>query len=718
MNSDLLDQLNPEQKKAAMHYEGPLLIIAGAGSGKTRVITHRIGYLIEHYRVSPHNILAVTFTNKAASEMKERVEKLVGPLAEFISVSTFHSFCARLLRIEGEHIGLKKGFTIYDADDQQKLAKRVLEELNLDQKRFPEKMMLSLVSGAKNTLVLPEEYPSENFSESKTKEFYSLYQKKLAESNAVDFDDLILKVVLLLRKNPDILTKYQNRYKFIMVDEYQDTNHAQYILVSLLAKAHSNICVVGDDDQSIYSWRNADIRNILEFEEDFPNAQVIKLEQNYRSSSNILDAANTIIANNINRKKKKLWTANQEGEKVRVYKAATERDEAQFIVGEINELQKAGFHLKDIAILYRMNSQSRVLEEAFLANSLPHIIYGGMRFYERAEIKDTLAYLRLIANPYDSVCLNRVINVPKRGIGPVTIERIETAHSGWGGSYLDTLLKAKAIPGLGVKLKPITEFAELWHFLTARATEGKITELVELIWRKTGYLEQLEKENTDESLARVDNLKEFLSVTKSYEERAGMEATLTGFLEEISLIADIDSYSDVTDALTLMTIHSAKGLEFPVVFITGLEEGIFPTSRSVFEESLLEEERRLCYVAITRAEKLCYLTYAETRFLWGQTSFNSVSRFVEELPDNTEDWSPLARRQGNNLKPNVSAPNDKNLNNYTELACGDKVTHDKFGQGIVVEIKGNGSNQEVVVVFNSAGIKRLLLEYAHLKKLS
>lgn len=717
MTNDLLNELNPEQKQAVQHFEGPLLIIAGAGSGKTRVITHRIAYLIEHYGISPYNILAVTFTNKAASEMKERVENLVGPNAKFISVSTFHSFCARLLRIEGEHIGITRSFSIYDTDDQQKLAKKICHELNLDDKKFSEKMLLGLVSAAKNTLILPEQYPTDSYTETIVKDFYTLYQKRLLESNAVDFDDLILKTVILFQKRPDILEKYQRRYQFIMVDEYQDTNHAQYVLVSLLAKKHRNLCVVGDDDQSIYSWRNADIRNILEFEKDFPNTTVIKLEKNYRSTNNILQAANTIINNNINRKPKTLWTDNPEGEKVQLFKASTERDEALFIVNEVNKLLEKGFRLKDMAILYRMNSQSRVLEEALLANNIPYIIYGGIRFYERAEIKDTLAYLRLLENPYDSVCLTRVINTPKRGIGPATLEKIENAHRNWGGSYLDTLLRAKSIPNLGSKIAAISDFAQLWHYLSTKAADGNITQLVEAIWEKTGYMDKLKQENTEESLSRLDNLKEFLSVTRSYEDRAGSETSLSGFLEEIALVSDIDRYSDTQDAISLMTIHAAKGLEFPVVFITGLEEGIFPLSRSLYDETLLEEERRLCYVAITRAKSVCYLTYAETRFLWGQTSFNSPSRFVEELPENVENLSLNIKQKRQPLEP--SSVNSKLNHSQTPiLKSGDKVLHDKFGQGMVVEIKGHGSNEEVVVVFQSVGIKRLLLEYAKLEKLN
>lgn len=718
----LLKNLNPEQKLAAMHREGPLLIIAGAGSGKTRVITHRIAYLIEHHRVPPINILAVTFTNKAASEMKDRVETLVGPMAQFISVSTFHSFCARLLRIEGEHIGLKKGFTIYDSNDQESLAKRVIAELNLDAKRFPEKMMLSAVSAAKNSLILPEEYPTDSFTEEKIQQFYSLYQNKLSQSNAVDFDDLILKTVVLFKRHQDVLKKYQNRYQYIMVDEYQDTNHAQYILIALLAASHKNLCVVGDDDQSIYSWRNADIRNILDFEKDFPNALTIKLEQNYRSTTSILDAANTIIANNLNRKPKKLWTKNPEGEKLQLYRASDERDESQFIANKITDLVEKGVRLQDIAILYRLNSQSRVIEEVLLKNNLPHVIYGGIRFYERMEIKDTLAYLRLLANPYDSVCLNRVINVPKRGIGPATMEKIENAHRTLGGSYLDTLLHARQIPGLGVKTKAISEFAEIWYYLTNFVSSNQITELVEKIWNKTGYMENLEREGTDEALGRIDNLKEFLSVTKSYEERLGADANLAGFLEEIALITDIDRYSDSNDSISLMTIHSAKGLEFPVVFITGLEEGLFPSSRSLYDEDQIEEERRLCYVAITRAQKICYLTYAETRFLWGKTSYNNVSRFIDELPNHLEEINSrqtIYKRESYSFQ--TSSPATSNRNSEKELLpqfkSGDKVLHDKFGQGIVIEVKGEGSSQEVTVAFNSLGLKKLLLEYAKLEKI-
>jgi len=714
VNSELLlKNLNPEQQKAVQHHSGPLLIIAGAGSGKTRVITHRIAYLIDHYRVKPMNILAVTFTNKAASQMQERVADLVGPVADFITISTFHSFCARLLRIEGEHIGLKRGFTIYDATDSENLAKKVLSELNLDPKRFSEKMMLSAVSASKNNLILPEDYPEDSFSEEKIKQFYASYQKKLKESNAVDFDDLIMQTVVLFKRHPNILEKYQKRFQYILVDEYQDTNHTQYILVALLAASHKNICVVGDDDQSIYSWRNADIRNILEFEKDFPNTTTIKLEQNYRSTSSILEAANNIIAHNLNRKAKSLWTENPKGEKIQVYQADSERDEAQFITNEINQLIKKGVRLKDIAVLYRMNSQSRVLEEVFLTNKLPHIIYGGTRFYDRAEIKDTLAYLRLIANPYDTISFNRAINTPKRGIGPVTIAKIEDAKENFGVNYLDTLLRATSIPNLGSKLKVISEFARLWYYFTTYQEGHTITEIVESIWDKTEYMKILENEGTDEALARIDNLKEFLSVTKSYDERTDNMGSLNGFLEEISLITDIDRYSDTSDAISLMTVHSAKGLEFPVVFVTGLEEGLFPSSRALYDESQIEEERRLCYVAITRAMKLCYLSYAETRFLWGQTSYNRISRFIEELPEEINNLSRKAARvtkSANQVATSFSSP-------LPELRSGDKVLHGKFGKGIVIEVKGAGKSQEVTVVFDGCGLKKLMLEYAKLTKI-
>ncbi len=709
MNSELLlKNLNPQQQQAVQHHTGPLLIIAGAGSGKTRVITHRIAYLIAHYKVKPMNILAVTFTNKAASEMQDRVKGLIGPVADFVTISTFHSFCARLLRIEGEHIGIKRGFTIYDANDSENLAKKVLSELNLDPKRFPEKMMLGAVSTAKNNLILPEDYPEDSFTEEKIKQFYKLYQSKLRESNAVDFDDLIVQTVLLFKKHPEILKKYQDRYQYIMVDEYQDTNHTQYILVALLAADHKNICVVGDDDQSIYSWRDADIRNILEFEKDFPNTTTIKLEQNYRSTCRILEAANSVISHNLNRKPKTLWTENPKGEKVIVYRAASERHEAQFIADEIKRLTKKGVRLKDIAILYRMNSQSRVIEEVFLNNNLPHVIYGGIRFYDRAEIKDTLAYLRLIANPYDTISFNRAINTPRRGIGPATIAKIEQSKEMLGLSYLDTLLQAKSIPGLGGKLKVLTEFAENWYHLTATQDQLTITELVESIWKTSGYMEMLENEGTDEALSRIDNLKEFLSVTKSYDERAKDQGSLNGFLEEISLISDIDRYSDESNAVSFMTIHSAKGLEFPVVFVTGLEEGLFPSSRSLYDEHQMEEERRLCYVAITRAMHLCYLTHAETRFLWGQTSYNMPSRFLSELPDEADDSD--TEKAAVSVKTNSGQPSP-------DLKSGDKVVHEKFGKGIVIEVKGEGASREAAVVFDSSGLKKLLLEYAKLKKI-
>jgi len=745
-----LQDLNPVQREAVESGEGPLLILAGAGSGKTRVLTYRIAHLIAK-GVEPWNILAITFTNKAAKEMRDRVLALVGSEGEGLWVATFHATCVRILRREIHKLpGYTRSFVIYDAADQLTLIKEVLRELNLDEKKFVPRAVLGTISDAKNKLtdVASFKAAAADYFQERAAEAYSLYQRKLAANNALDFDDIIMLTVKLFRECPEVLRSYQEKFRYILVDEYQDTNHAQYTLINLLAARYRNLSVVGDDDQSVYGWRGADIQNILDFERDYPEAKVLKLEQNYRSTRKILQAANKVVSHNFNRKGKALWTENNEGDQIVLYKAANEHDEARYVTEQIRNLgDSEGRRYSDFAVLYRTNAQSRVLEEHLMKEGIPYKIYSGIKFYERLEIKDILAYLRLIHNPADRVSFSRVINVPKRGIGKGTLDKILEYAEEQEMPVLKALSEAAYIPGLGAKaVASLTSFYELILRFQGEAQKGiTLTELTEMILNDTGYLAVLRNENTVEAQARIENLNEFLSVTAEYDQ--DLEAYLEdsdlgeeenmlivgGFLEQVSLVAEIDNYDEAEDAVKLMTMHSAKGLEFPVVFAVGLEDGIFPSSRSILEQFLLEEERRLCYVTITRAKEKLYLTYAEQRMLYGHIQDSLPSRFLKEIPEDLLAQESLPREvlgRGFGLAGSTrsfvrtfgsgGSWRDKgSLVVSTEgerYQVGDKVRHQKFGNGIVMAVKGEGNQAEITVVFQGE-VKKLLAEYAKLEKL-
>lgn len=633
---DYIEKLNKEQREAVLQTEGPVLILAGAGSGKTRVLTYRIAYLIEEKSVYPSNILAITFTNKAAKEMRERVQSLIG-CSENMWISTFHSACVRILRKNVDSLrDYKKNFIIYDSKDQEALVKECLKELNLNEKNFPFRTVSAEISGAKDMLLTPDKYYDRNMHDMRKRklaDIYKLYQKKLQKNNAMDFDDILYRTVELFELNPDILQYYQNKFKYIMVDEYQDTNFSQYTLIRLLAKQHKNLCVVGDDDQSIYSWRGADIGNILNFEKDFPGAKVVKLEQNYRSTQVILDAANSVIRNNFARKNKKLWTENGEGRSIVFHSAMDEWGEANFIMGEVERMiAQENREMGDFAILYRTNAQSRVLEEACMSYGVPYRIVGGFKFYDRKEVKNIIAYLRVIQNPDEDLSLKRIINIPKRGIGNTTLDAITEYARNTGDSLFGALLEADSIVGVSTKArKGIKEFVRIMSDLMGIAETEQVSKLVKEVLERTGYLDELEKDEDEESQTRAENIKELLSATLEFEAK-NENATLPDFLEQMALMSDIDAIEDGKSALTMMTLHSAKGLEYPFVFISGMEEGVFPSQRSYFEEKQMEEERRLMYVGITRAEERLYLTAAFERTLFGNTTYNTVSQFVKEIP--------------------------------------------------------------------------------------
>jgi len=633
--------LNPMQMEAVEHTEGPLLILAGAGSGKTRVLTHRIASLIRDKGVNPWNIMAITFTNKAAGEMRERVDKIVGYGSERIWVSTFHSSCVRILRRHAERLGYANNFAIYDTSDSKNLIKQVLKEMNLDEKRFPLPAIISHISNAKNALLLPDAYAREasGYYEQQVAKIYDAYQKKLQANNAVDFDDLLLLALRLLQENPAVREKYQRKFDYLMVDEYQDTNHAQYLLTKLLAAGHRNICVVGDADQSIYGWRGADIQNILDFEKDYPDAKLVKLEQNYRSTQVILDAANAVIDNNSGRKPKNLWTANGNGSEIVYYQANDERDEARYVIENMQKLQlNEGAKLGDMAVLYRTNAQSRVFEEMLIKSGIAYTMVGGTKFYERKEIKDALAYLRLLYNPHDSLSLLRIINVPRRGIGDATMARLQEYANASGQSLFEVVTNAADVPGLARRFaNKLDELSGLLFELMGEAADVPVKQLLDDVLLKTGYLEELQNSKDPQDESRVENLKEMLSVTEEFAvkcERNGEEPTLENFLADVALVADIDDAELGEEAVTLMTLHSAKGLEFPNVFLVGMEEGIFPHSRTLMDENEIEEERRLCYVGITRAEKHLFLSNARTRTIYGRTQYYTPSRFLQEVPRN------------------------------------------------------------------------------------
>lgn len=724
----LTEHLNKPQAEAVEHYAGPLLILAGAGSGKTRVLTHRIGYLIKEKGVAPYSILAITFTNKAAGEMKERVNNLIGHQAEAMWICTFHSACVRILRKEIGRLGYDSNFVIYDSADQQTLIKQCLKELNIDDKRYPPRAVGAGISQAKNKLMDPKAYDDKayDYYQQTVSKVYKLYQAKLHTNNAVDFDDLIMKTVALFEQDAEVLEYYQNRFRYILVDEYQDTNHAQYRLVKMLAARHRNLCVVGDDDQSVYGFRGADIQNILDFERDYPEVKVIRLEQNYRSTKNILEAANEVISNNCGRKQKRLWTENPGGSLISLFTAQDERHEGYYVAQKIvegHDWHDRNYH--DFAVLYRTNAQSRVIEEIFMKNNVPYTIVGGLRFYERKEIKDVLAYLKVISNPVDGVSLQRVINVPRRGIGDTSLGKIAEYAREHALSLYDAMGCGQAIPGLTARVtKPIAEFVSLIEELRGRKDELPITALAAEILEKSGYQKELENEKSIEAETRIENLKEFLTVTAEYD-RSSAEGSLEDFLTGVSLVADIDNLDDHSDVVVLMTLHSAKGLEFPVVFMIGMEDGIFPHSRSIMEAAELEEERRLCYVGITRAREELHLLNAGQRTLYGNYMHNPPSRFVREIPDTLLNQAGAAGRDtGGAAERTAAARMGGNSVAQTAAAgtigsycLGDKVEHGKWGQGVIVSVKGDGGDAEISVAFPNIGIKTLVAKYAPLQKL-
>ncbi|TDK56165.1 DNA helicase PcrA [Bacillus salipaludis] len=742
LSEKLLNGLNPEQQSAVKCTDGPLLLMAGAGSGKTRVLTHRIAYLIVEKRVNPYNILAITFTNKAAREMKERIGKVMGGAAEEIWISTFHSMCVRILRRDIDRIGFNRNFTILDTTDQQSVIKGILKDKNIDPKKFDPRAMLGAISSAKNELIDPEEYSKTagGYFDQVVSDVYEEYQKRLRKNQALDFDDLIMMTIQLFRRVPDVLEYYQRKFQYIHVDEYQDTNKAQYLLVKLLAMRFKNLCVVGDSDQSIYRWRGADIANILSFEKDYPNATVILLEQNYRSTKRILLAANKVIENNLNRKAKNLWTENPEGNKLMYYRADSEQSEAQFVAGKIKELTRDGKHkLSEIAILYRTNAQSRVMEEVLLKSNIEYSIVGGTKFYDRKEIKDMLAYLRLISNPDDDISLRRIINVPKRGIGSSSVDKIADFAAMHGLSLYQALDSIELI-GLSPKItKAARDFRDFIRNYTQMQEFLSVTELVEEILEKSGYREMLKAEKSLEAQSRLENLDELLSVTKNFED-VSEDKSLVAFLTDLALVADIDSMDEEVekaDSIVLMTLHSAKGLEFPVVFLIGMEEGVFPHSRSLMEEAEMEEERRLAYVGITRAEQSLFLTNAQMRTLFGRTNMNPASRFIKEIPEDLlEDAVPKAGKsstfgsRGGSFagsgtgfgapaarKPVMRPVAATTGGDQVGWKVGDKAEHGKWGIGTVVSVKGEGEGTELDIAFPSpTGIKRLLAKFAPIKK--
>ncbi|BBD89603.1 DNA helicase PcrA [Staphylococcus caprae] len=726
MNS-LVKNMNTEQSEAVRTTEGPLLIMAGAGSGKTRVLTHRIAYLLDEKDVSPYNILAITFTNKAAKEMKQRVEQLVGEEAQVIWMSTFHSMCVRILRRDADRIGIERNFTIIDPTDQKSVIKDVLKNENIDSKRFEPRMFIGAISNLKNELKTPEDAQKEanDFHSQMVATVYKGYQRQLSRNEALDFDDLIMTTINLFERVPDALEYYQNKFQYIHVDEYQDTNKAQYTLVKLLASKFKNLCVVGDSDQSIYGWRGADIQNILSFEEDYPEAKTIFLEQNYRSTKNILNAANEVIKNNSERKPKGLWTANTGGDKIQYYEAMTERDEAEYVVREIMKHQRNGKKYSDMAILYRTNAQSRVLEETFMKSNIPYTMVGGQKFYDRKEIKDLLSYLRVIANSNDDISLQRIINVPKRGIGPSSVEKIQTYAVQNQISMFDALGEVDFI---GLSKKVTQECINFYETITNLIKEQEfleISDIVDEVLQKSGYRDMLEREQTLESRSRLENLDEFMSVPKDYEENTPLEEqSLINFLTDLSLVADIDE-ADTQSGVTLMTMHSAKGLEFPIVFIMGMEESLFPHIRAIKsdDDHEMEEERRICYVAITRAEELLYITNATTRMLFGRSQSNMPSRFLREIPEDLlESHTGTKRQTISQAKPQQKrgfskrTTSPKKQVSSSDWKVGDKVTHKAWGEGMVSNVNEKNGSVELDIIFKSEGPKRLLAQFAPIEK--
>ena len=765
---NLLERLNTKQREAVMQTEGPVLILAGAGSGKTTVLVNRVAYIIAQNGVRPYNILAITFTNKAANEMKERITNMIGDISGDMWMGTFHSVCVKILRRHIDKLGYENNFVIYDTADTTTVIKDCLKELDMNDKNFPPRAMMSIISNAKDDMLDAQRFADINATDyrmSQVAKIYSLYQKKLMSNNALDFDDIIMLTVRLFKEYPEILERYREKFKYIMVDEYQDTNNVQYTLINLLAKDkenHNNLCVVGDDDQSIYKFRGANIRNILDFEKDFPNAKIIKLEQNYRSTQHILDAANSVIHNNRGRRGKSLWTQNDTGEKIQVYTASNEHEEGQYIARQINKLVGEGYKYSDFAVLYRTNAQSRVLEEMFLREVVPYRVLSGLRFYDRKEIKDIIAYLRVIHNPYDDVSLKRIINEPKRGIGLTTVDKIQRAANEIGTSLFGVISVAEMIPELSKTKTKLAGFADMINTLTEEKDNMELSEFVLKVMSDTGYLEMLEKENTTEAQTRIENLNEFMSVVQEHE-KAEENADLSTFLEGVALISDIDSYDAEQDAVVMMTIHSAKGLEFPVVFLSGLEEGVFPGTRSIGEAEELEEERRLCYVAITRAKQMLYITKTESRMLYGSTTYNKPSRFLNEIPSEFKEEKSSVRAYMNakrgisdfaSANPFAKAYNpqygqqsyDNSYSQYNQVntpyhkpyavkpqmqktaqaenvsdnlnfKAGDVVKHKKFGKGVILEAQSIGIDVKMAISFDSVGVKHLMEVFAKLEKM-
>lgn len=749
VTNSMLAGMNDKQREAVLTTAGPLLVMAGAGSGKTRVLTHRIAYLIQEKHVLPWHILAITFTNKAAREMKERVANLLGPDAEEVWVSTFHALCVRILRRDIEQLGYTRAFTIADTGEQRTLIKQICAAENIDVKKFDPRSILATISNAKNAMEDPEAFAKNHsgFFDRVVSRVYTRYQKALEDNQALDFDDLIMKTIELFKQSPETLADYQDRFHYIHVDEYQDTNDAQYQLVHLLAAKYKNLCVVGDSDQSIYGWRGANMSNILNFEKDYPNAKTVMLEQNYRSTQTILKAANEVIANNVERKDKNLWTENGTGDKITYYRAQNEHDEARFVVQQIQaEVREHGRHYQDFAVLYRTNAQSRVIEETFLKSTIPYTMVGGHRFYDRKEIRDILAYLTLIVNPRDSMAFTRVVNTPKRGIGATSLDRLRAFATTTNLPLLAAAQDVQEANAIAPRTRnKIEDFGRLIADLTAAATTSTITELTDLILEKSGYNKELKADQTLQGQTRRENLEEFKSVTADYDHQHKDERgttnlqKLTDFLAGLALVSDQDDVDEQEPAVTLMTLHAAKGLEFPVIFLIGMEEGVFPLSRSLTEPDELEEERRLAYVGITRAQKKLFLSNAYSRMLYGRVQRNPASEFVEEIS------SDLIKSANENQGPRFLTGKIAGGNTYAQRAAtatlyrhagkqvapqtnsgtgaekeawqtGDKVTHKKWGQGTVVAVNGTGADMELDIAFPQQGVKRLLASFAPISK--
>lgn len=755
---DLKKLLNKEQYEGATTIDGQVLILAGAGSGKTRVLTHRIAHMVDDLDIPPYNILAITFTNKAAKEMKDRVKALIGERAENMWISTFHSTCVRILRREIDKLGYKSSFTIYDSSDQKTLVKECMKTLNINDKDITEQEIMGKIGKAKDRMQDVRSFMLENesnFREKKIADAYEMYQKRLKENNALDFDDLIFKTVELFKKNPEVLDFYQNKFKYIMVDEYQDTNGAQYELVKLLAAKYKNICVVGDDDQCIYQWRGADIENILSFEKDYPSAKVIKLEQNYRSKGNILDAANTVIINNSHRKSKVLRTEQEGGSKIKVYRAYADSDEGDFVGMQISKIKEAeNKNYNDFAILYRTNAQSRIFEESFRRKGIPYKIVGGTRFYDRKEIKDMLAYLKVIINPQDDISIKRIINVPKRSIGDATVNKVQDFAENFELNMWDALAEVRTIPTLTARnVSTIEPFVGLMERFMELSEVIPVSELIKTILEETGYLKQLKESKEIEDKSRIDNLEELVSDAVEFE-KSSEDKTLSAYLEKVSLVQDTDKIEDEDDSVVLMTVHSAKGLEFPVVFMVGMENGIFPGNASFEKESEMEESRRLCYVGITRAKEVLFMTSAEVRRVFGRTVAYPQSDFINEIKPELKEYvandkakiksrdrfvntssynNPHSLRNnltGNNqvAKSGLSlsrngfdiTPNNMNQSsgeylNASEATLGRKVIHEKFGVGTIVQVQDNGGDKKLTIAFDKQGVKNLMLSLAKLK---